>query len=190
MTMIVSSTNTPFSSPRKVADMHALQSFNPTALPAVPQRLVASTAPVSGTVSPQDQFSWSKALALPAYSFGAAAASVSALSAFADRFPAGGVTINPGGIVPNPEWTRYFAPESPLGAAQPILAAFSAGICLVRGALELNEGMETGDVRTQLAGALDLGLAAASALQIASPGVAGAAGLALIVARGLVEARP
>lgn len=136
---------------------------------------------------PADQFQWSKALALPAYTFSAGAAGLSSLTAFANRFPAGGFTINPDGIVLNPEWTGHFAPGTVFHTAQPLMAAFSAGICLVRGGLELREGMKSGSSLRQLAGVLDLGLAATSLCQIASPGLGGVASLALIAARAALE---
>jgi hypothetical protein len=153
---------------------------------SAPLRPPAASSPAP----PQDQFSWGKALALPAYTFGAGSAGLSALCGFADRFPYGGATINPNGVILNPEWTRHFGPDTMLRGMQPILASFGAAICLVRGALEMREGLKSGCARTQLAAVLDIGLAASSALQIASPGIGGAASLALVVARGLVDAHP
>ncbi len=166
------------------------------AIMAIPQSLTpwAATPPPAPTPQPapqpQEDFKWSHALQVPAYTYAGASGALSGLVAFADRFPPGGVTINPGhgtGIIRNPDWTRHFTDGSVFQHAQPILAGVSALICLTRGTLELSEGMKTGNVRQQWAGALDLGIAAASVLQIASPGVGAAATLGLAVARGVME---
>lgn len=133
---------------------------------------------------PAESFSWSKALALPAYTYGLASGALSAATGFAQRFPAGGFSINPGqGIVLNPEWTRHLADGTLLNSAQPILAGLTAVLLGARGVLELNEGCH-------LAGALDLAAAAASAGSLVSPGIGGAATLALLAARSLVELHP
>ena len=130
---------------------------------------------------------WAGALELPAYVWGGGSAALATVSGYADRFPAGGVTINPTGIIRNPEWTRNLESGQPLRDALPIVAAFAAGINAVRGAVELTHGMRTGSTKLQLAGGVDLLLAATSALQIASPGLAGAASLALTAARIGIE---
>ena len=163
---------------------------------ALPRRAAApntgsGSAPADGQpggAPPPDKIVWSEALSLPAYTFGGGAAAMSSLSGFADRFPAGGFTLNPTGVIANPDWTRNLAPGTTLRNAQPILAAFSAGICLSRGMFEVCEGLKSGSNTRQLAGAIDLTLAATSLMQLASPGIAGVASIALVVARGIVEA--
>lgn len=147
---------------------------------ALPRRAAASAAP-EASQEPKESFSWGKALALPAYVYGPLSGALSAATGFADRFPAGGFTINPGqGIHLNPDWTRHLAQGTILRTAQPIVAGLTAVLLAARGLAELNEGRN-------LAGALDLGAAAASAGSILSPSVGGMAGLALITARGLVD---
>lgn len=149
----------------------------------LPSRATRPEAQESQT-QPAESFSWSKALALPAYTYGLASGALSAATGFAQRFPAGGFTINPGqGIVLNPEWTRHLAEGSLLNAAQPILAGLTTVLLGTRGVLELSEGRH-------LAGALDLAAAAASAGSLVSPGIGGAATLALMAARSLVELHP
>ncbi len=150
---------------------------------ALPTRATRSEAPEAET-RPAESFSWSKALALPAYTYGLASGALSAATGFAQRFPAGGFTINPGqGIVLNPEWTRHLADGTLLNSAQPILAGLTAVLLGARGVLELNEGRH-------LAGALDLAAATTSAGSLVSPGIGGAATLALLAARSLVELHP
>jgi len=151
----------------------------------------ASAPPAAPSAPPppaQNQETWTGALALPAYTYGSASAALSGLTAFAERFPAGGITINPGrGIVANPEWTRAFGEGSVAARMAPVLAGLSAGIHLIRGGLELSEGMRANDNRLQVAGLLDLGIAGMSALQIASPVYGTVGAVALIAARAVVE---
>lgn len=139
---------------------------------------------------PEGPVDWGKAMALPAYAYGSVSAALSAASGYADANPAGGVRIGPGGIRANPEWTRNLAPHTTARQIQPILAAVSAGVHLLRGSVELSQGLESGDRRLQIAGALDLGLAASSALCVASPGVGGAVSLGLLAARVAVDLHP
>lgn len=169
--------------PTLVASPASLASWSASAPPAQPSTPPAAPPPGNG-----DQFTWRGALALPAYTYSAASGTLSGLAAFADRFPAGGVTINPGsGIIANPEWTRHFEDGMPLRNAQPILAGIAATVSLARGTLELSEGLETGNDHLQMAGGLDLAIAASSALQIVSPAAGAAATLTLTAARLILE---
>lgn len=164
--------------------------FSTPIRPRPPQRLVASAPTPAGdsTSTPRDGFCWSKALQLPAYTYGVGGAALSGLYGYAQRFPYGGVTINPNGIVLNPEWTRHFAPDSLAGRAQPILASVAAGLCLVRGGFEYYEGIKHNDNQALLASMLDFGLAGASVMQLVHPAGGAAAALALAAARGVLEA--
>lgn len=164
--------------------------MNVPALAARPTPAAELRARATGSPAAGDRFDWSKALALPAYTYGALASGLSAASAYADAHPAGGIVIGPGGIHRNPEWTRHLASHTLLRQVQPILAGVSAGLHLVRGALEVRDGLRDSDSRRLLAGALDLGLAATSALAVVSPGVGGMASLAFMAGRIVVDAHP
>ncbi|MBI3927668.1 MAG: hypothetical protein HY319_19165 [Armatimonadetes bacterium] len=144
-----------------------------------PEVLSRAPAPAPSP-EPEDGFEWRLALQAPAYTYGTLSAALSGLSAFADRFPPGGITINPRGIHRNPEWTRAFTEGSFLRFMQPWVAGASAGVHLVRGVLELNKGQN-------LAGMLDLSLSASSLLSITAPGTGAALSTALLLARGAVE---
>lgn len=164
--------------------MSVITSLNPLArrfacTPAAPAKNPAP-APLS---SGGDTFRWSKALAPSAYTFGTVAPTLSLMNAYALRFPYGGVTLNPTGIIPNPDWTRHFADGTTLHTAVPLLSGFSSAIYLTRGALELKEASQSGDAHTRLAGYLDLGLAATSALQLVHPAIGGLASVGLFIAR-------
>jgi hypothetical protein len=138
-----------------------------------------------------EKIDWPVALALPAYVYGGGSAVLSTLSGYADTHPYGGVTINPGrGIRFNPEWTRHFGEYSTLRQLQPIVAGIAAAVHGVRGALELHQGIQGGKARLKLAGALDLGLAAASALSMAAPGTGGALSLVLLAGRAVLDLHP
>lgn len=136
--------------------------------------------------APRDEFRWSKALALPAYVYGGASATLSSLVSYAAAHPPGGVVIGPAGMRRLPRWTRHFSPGSPLHSLQPILAGISAGVQLVRGGAELAEGYRRGDRTGLVAGSLDLALAAVSAVSTVSPGVGGLR-LALLAGRVLLD---
>ena len=139
------------------------------------------TAPAAPSPQPEESFSWGKALALPAYTYGPLSGGLSLATGFAERFTAGGFTINPGqGIHLNPEWTRHLAEGTMLHTLQPIAAGITGLLLGVRGLAELNEG------RT-VAGALDLAAAVASAGSIVSPSIGGTATLVLIGARAVAE---
>ncbi|MHB2015949.1 MAG: hypothetical protein ACYCW6_03275 [Candidatus Xenobia bacterium] len=124
---------------------------------------------------------WAGALQLLGDVWGGGSAVLATLSGYSDRFPAGGVTINPTGFIRNPEWTAHFETGQPLRDALPIVACFAAGITAARGSVELAHGM-------RLAGSIDMLLALTSALQIGSPGLAGAASLALAATRIALDA--
>lgn len=141
----------------------------------------AQAAPAAVS-EPTESFSWGKALALPAYVYAPLSGGLSLATGFAERFPAGGFTINPGqGVHLNPEWTRNFAEGTLLRSLQPVAAGMTALVLSVRGLAELNEGK-------RLEGALDLGAAAASLGSIFAPTTGGLATVALIAARGVMEA--
>lgn len=129
---------------------------------------------------PQDKFDWGKALLLPAYAYGGGSAALSGLAAYADRFPPGGITINPGGIHRNPEWTRAFTEGSVMRDVQPIVAGVSAVLLLARSAAELKEGQNT-------AAALDLAAAITSGVSMIAPGQGALLTAGLLVGRALVE---
>jgi hypothetical protein len=149
-----------------------------TSSAAAPRRAAAPSQP---TEEPKESFSWGKALALPAYVYGPLSGGLSLATGYAQAFPAGGFTLNPGqGIHLNPEWTRNFAEGTVLRTAQPIVAGMTALLLGVRGAMELKEGKT-------VAGALDLGAAVASAASILSPTYGGLATIGLIAARGVVD---
>lgn len=188
MRMIVLDTNRTFVNPRaeRSVRMSTISFSTPVRLSA-PQRLVA-TSDAESTPAPRDGFLWSKALELPAYTYGVGAAALSGLYGYAQRFPYGGVTINPNGIVLNPEWTRHFAPDTLAGQAQPILAGVAAGLCLLRGGFEYYEGVKHNDSKAFLASTLDIALAGASVMQLVHPAGGAAAALALAAARGVLEA--
>jgi hypothetical protein len=159
---------------------------------ASPQAAAAGSAPAHAT-APRDSFFWSGALALPDYVYGGTSAALSAATGFAARFPAGGVTINPGGIIQNPDWTRSFQPDSLAAHAQPILAGFAAAIAVTRGMCELQAAArrDSGGVsRLAVAGGLDLALGAASMASMVYPGVGGAISLGLFGARLMVDLLP
>lgn len=162
--------------------------MNVAALTTRPTSAAELRARVDGAPPSGDRFEWSKALALPAYTYGAAASALSSLSGYADGHPAGGIVINPGGIHRHPEWTRHLADHTLLRQAQPILAGVSAGLHLVRAGVTLREAWVENDNRKVIAGSLDILLAATSAMAITSPGVGGAASLALLAARAVVDA--
>ncbi len=112
---------------------------------------------------------------MPAGVFGGASAIVGGLTYLADRYPPGGVQLDPvRGIVRNPEFTRPFAPGEAGHRLQPMIAFASTAIHGVRGTLELSRGFESGDRELQLAGALDLGIAVGSAASVFNPGVGAA----------------
>ena len=136
---------------------------------------------------PDEPFYWDKAMALPAYTFGPAAGALAGLSAYSDAFPPGGITINPGGVHLNPEFTRHFQPGTTLRQLTPLLAIASTGVHLVRGGFELERGLRENDQHLKVAGALDLGIAATSALTLAAPAAGGISTLALGLARGVWE---
>ncbi|MEW6278372.1 MAG: hypothetical protein AB1758_07115 [Candidatus Eremiobacterota bacterium] len=130
---------------------------------------------------------WGEALALPAYTYGTASGALSAAAGYAAAHPPGSFTFHPtDGISLSPEWTRNFYEGSTLSRLQPILAGVSALVHGVRGGFELAEGLRESNGRKQLAGALDLGIAATSALSLASPGIGGAATLGLVAARAVL----
>lgn len=160
-------------------------------IPAVTNRPTSAAelrARVDGASPPGDRFEWSKGLALPAYAYGALSGALSSASAYADTHPAGGIVINPGGIHRHPEWTRHLADHTLLRQVQPILAGVTTGVHLLRAGLTLREAWLENDNRKVIAGSLDILLAATSAVAITSPGVGGAASLALLAARAVVEA--
>lgn len=160
-------------------------------IPAVTTRPTSAAelrARVDPASPPGDGFEWSRGLALPAYSYGAISGVLSSASAYADSHPAGGIVINPGGIHRHPEWTRHLADHTLLRQAQPILAGVAAGLHLVRAGVTLREAWLENDNRKVIAGSLDILLAATSAVAITSPGVGGAASLALLGARAVLEA--
>ena len=166
--------------------------FQTPACPSTPQRLVAEpTMPRregAEAAEPRDEVRWSKALQLPGYVYGTGAAALSGLYGFSQRFPYGGVTINPNGIVLNPEWTRHFAPDTLAAHAQPVMATVATGLFAVRGCMEFYEGIKHDDNQAVIAATVDIGLATASLLQVVYPCGGAAATLALTAVRGLMEA--
>lgn len=160
-------------------------------IPAVTTRPTSAAelrSRVDAASAPGDGFEWSRGLALPAYTYGAISGVLSSASAYADSHPAGGIVINPGGIHRHPEWTRHLADHTLLRQAQPILSGVVAGVHLVRAGLTLREAWAENDDRKVIAGSVDILLAATSALAITSPGLGGAASLALLGARAVLEA--
>lgn len=126
-------------------------------------------------------------MALPAYTFGPAAGALAGLAAYSDAFPPGGVTINPGGVHVNPDFTRHFQPGTTWRQLTPLLAIASTGVHLVRGGFELERGLRENNQHLKVVGALDLGIAAASALSLAAPAAGGLSTLALGLVRATLE---
>lgn len=167
---------------------------SPLSSPALLLSYASPSAPAGKTQAPatpppssDDRFSWSEALALPSNSFLGASAGLSTLTSYADRFPAGGVTINPSGIHLNPEWTRDFGPGSAAHDLQPVLAGVAWAVSFARGCVEIGEVARTGDRAMLVAGTLDLALSCSCALQFASPGLGAAATIGLGAARLMVD---
>ena len=134
-----------------------------------------------------DSVSWSKALALPAYTYEGAASTLSGLTAFAKAFPPGGVVVTPTGVHTSPMWTSHFTPGSLAAAAQPIIAGAGAAIALVRAGTELAACSKTGDASMAMAAALDFSTGLACASQLVSPATGAALAVVLTAARGLLD---
>ena len=135
----------------------------------------------------EDEFHWDKALALPAGVFGGASAIFSGLTHLADRYPPGGVQLDPTrGIVRNPEFTRPFMDGGAGHRLQPMIAVASTALHGIKGTIELTRGFETGDKGLQLAGALDVAIAMSSAASIVVPGPAAAITVGFLALRSIV----
>ena len=164
-----------------------------TALPRPMPRLQRpQPTQASGLASSQgsqgmDSVFWSKALALPAYTYEGAASSLSGLTAFAKAFPPGGVVITPSGVHTSPRWAAHFAPGSLGATAQPLIAGVGAALAFVRAGTELAACNKTGDSGMAYAAALDLSTGLACAAQLVAPAAGAAVALALTTARGLLE---
>lgn len=134
----------------------------------------------------EEEFHWDRALALPAGVFGGASAIFSGLTHLAEKYPPGGVQLDPTrGLVRNPEFTRPFTYGRPGHQLQPMIALASTAIHGIKGTLEFSRGLETGDRRLQWAGALDMGIAAGSALSLLNPGAGAAVTVGLLGLRSV-----